>query len=219
MRLLLVEDDAMLGRGVLAGLKKQGYSVDWMSAGQSALQCLDEEEYDLVVLDLGLPDMDGTDVLKLMRKAGCTTPVIILTARDSIADRVGGLDHGADDYLAKPFDSDELMARIRALLRRRSGRADRTILYRDIVLYPDAMRVTYHGADVTLPRREYMLLQELLTNTGRVLTRDQLEQAVYDMGQDVASNAIEVHVHHLRKKFSNDLIRTIRGVGYLVEKA
>lgn len=219
MRLLLIEDDAMLGRGVLAGLKKEGYSVDWMSAGQSALQCLEEEKYDLVILDLGLPDMDGTEVLKRMRSAGCVTPVIILTARDSIADRVGGLDHGADDYLPKPFDADELMARIRALLRRRSGRADRTIHYREIILYPDAMRVTYHGDDVALARREYLLLQELLTNTGRVLTRDQLEEAVYDMGQDVASNAIEVHIHHLRKKFNNELIRTIRGVGYLVEKA
>ncbi|RLU00204.1 response regulator transcription factor [Ketobacter sp.] len=219
MRLLLVEDDAMLGRAILAGLKKEGYSVDWMSAGQSALQCLEEEEYDIVVLDLGLPDMDGTDVLQLMRRSGSTTPVIILTARDSIADRVGGLDLGADDYLSKPFDANELMARIRALLRRRSGRAEKTIQYRDITLHPDSMGVTYHGADVTLPRREYLLLQELLSNTGRVLTRDQLESAVYEMGQDVASNAIEVHVHHLRKKFYNDLIRTIRGVGYLVEKA
>lgn len=219
MRLLLIEDDAMLGRAVLGGLKKEGYSVDWMSAGQSALQCLEEEEYDLVVLDLGLPDMDGTDVLKLMRMAGTTTPVIILTARDSIADRVGGLDLGADDYLAKPFDPEELMARIRALLRRRSGRADKIIHYRDITLFPDSMRVEYLGADVVLSRREYVLLQELLTNTGRVLTRDQLEEAVYEMGQDVASNTIEVHVHHLRKKFYNDLIRTVRGVGYLVEKA
>ena len=154
-----------------------------------------------------------------MRRNGGSTPVIIITARDSIADRVGGLDLGADDYLSKPFDIEELMARIRALLRRRTGRAEQTIHYRDITLYPDALRVTLQGEEVPMTRREYLLLQELLSNTGRVMTRGQLEEAVYDMGQDVASNAIEVHVHHLRKKFSNDLIRTIRGVGYLVEKA
>jgi DNA-binding response OmpR family regulator len=219
MRLLLVEDDAMLGRAVLTALKMEGYDVDWMSAGQSALHCLETEDYDLVILDLGLPDVDGKNVLATLRKRGTTTPVIILTARDSIEDRVGGLDAGADDYMVKPFDQHELMARVRALLRRRSGRASPAVHYKDITLYPEAMKAEYQGEGVELSRREFMLLNELLHNIGRVLTREQLERAIYDWGQDVASNAVEVHIHHLRKKFNSDLIRTIRGVGYLVEKA
>jgi two-component system, OmpR family, response regulator QseB len=219
MRLLLVEDDAMLGRAVLTALKMEGYDVDWMSAGQSALHCLETEDYDLVILDLGLPDVDGKNVLATLRKRGATTPVIILTARDSIEDRVGGLDAGADDYMVKPFDQHELMARVRALLRRRSGRASPAVHYKDITLYPEAMKAEYQGQGVELSRREFMLLNELLHNIGRVLTREQLEHAIYDWGQDVASNAVEVHIHHLRKKFNSDLIRTIRGVGYLVEKA
>lgn len=218
MRLLLVEDDAMLGRAVLTGLKREGYDVDWMSAGKSAQHCLDTDEYDLVILDLGLPDIDGKTLLAQLRKRGNHTPVIILTARDSIEDKVGGLDAGADDYLIKPFDQDELLARVRALLRRRSGRATQIIQYKDITLYPESMKVEYLSQSVELSRREYMLLNELLNNTGRVLTREQLERAIYDLGQDVASNAIEVHVHHLRKKFYSDLVRTIRGVGYMVEK-
>lgn len=219
MRLLLVEDDAMLGRAVLTGLKMENYDVDWMSAGQSALHCLETEEYDLVILDLGLPDIDGKSVLNLLRKRGKTIPVIILTARDSIEDRVGGLDAGADDYMVKPFDQNELMARVRALLRRRSGRASPVVHYKDITLYPDAMKAEYRQQSVDLSRREFMLLNELLSNIGRVMTREQLERAIYDWGQDVASNAVEVHIHHLRKKFYNELVRTIRGVGYLVEKA
>ena len=218
MRLLLVEDDAMLGRAVLTALKMEGYDVDWMSAGQSALHCLETEDYDLVILDLGLPDLDGKNVLTTLRKRGATTPVIVLTARDSIEDRVGGLDAGADDYMVKPFDQHELMARVRALLRRRSGRASPVVHYKDITLYPEAMKAEYLGEGVELSRREFMLLNELLHNIGRVLTREQLERAIYDWGQDVASNAVEVHIHHLRKKFNSDLIRTIRGVGYLVEK-
>jgi len=219
MRLLLVEDDAMLGRAVLTGLKREGYDVDWMSAGTSAQHCLETDEYDLMILDLGLPDIDGKTLLGQLRKQGNHTPVIILTARDSIEDRVGGLDAGADDYMIKPFDQDELMARVRALLRRRSGRATQVIHYRDITLYPEAMKAEYQSQPVDLSRREFTLLSELLNNTGRVLTREQLERAIYDWGQDVASNAVEVHVHHLRKKFFNDLIRTIRGVGYMIEKA
>lgn len=219
MQLLLVEDDAMLGRAVLTGLKMDGYAVDWMSTGQSALHCLETDTYDLVILDLGLPDIDGKNVLDIARKRGLTTPVIILTARDSIEDRVGGLDAGADDYLVKPFDQNELMARVRALLRRRSGRASSTVQYRDITLHPDSMKVEFQGKPVDISRREFALLQELLVNTGRVLTREQLERAIYDWDQDVASNAVEVHIHHLRKKFYNDLIRTVRGVGYMVEKA
>lgn len=218
MRLLLVEDDAMLGRAVLTALKMEGYDVDWMSAGQSALHCLETEDYDLVILDLGLPDIDGKTVLATLRRRGATTPVIILTARDSIEDRVGGLDAGADDYMVKPFDQHELMARVRALLRRRSGRASPAVHYKDITLYPESMKVEYQGQGVELSRREFMLLNELLHNVGRVMTREQLERAIYDWGQDVASNAVEVHIHHLRKKFNSDLIRTIRGVGYLVEK-
>ncbi|HVK98654.1 MAG TPA: response regulator [Dongiaceae bacterium] len=219
MHLLLIEDDAMLGRAVLTGLKMDGYAVDWMSTGESGLHCLETEDYDLLILDLGLPDIDGKAVLSAVRKRGLTTPVIILTARDSIEDRVGGLDAGADDYMVKPFDQNELMARVRALLRRRSGRALSTLQYRDITLYPESLRAEYRGEPVEISRREFLLLQELLVNTGRVLTREQLERAIYDWDQDVASNAVEVHIHHLRKKFYNDLIRTVRGVGYLVEKA
>jgi DNA-binding response OmpR family regulator len=159
MQLLLVEDDAMLGRAVLTGLKMDGYAVDWMSTGQSALHCLETDEYDLVILDLGLPDIDGKNVLDTLRKRGQTTPVIILTARDSIEDRVGGLDAGADDYLVKPFDQNELMARVRALLRRRSGRASSVVQYRDIVLHPDSMKVEFQGQPVEISRREFALLQ------------------------------------------------------------
>src|SRR5690606_33015194 len=152
MRLLLVEDDAMLGRAVLTGLKMDGYAVDWMSTGQSALHCLETDEYDLVILDLGLPDIDGKAVLGNLRKRGITTPVIILTARDGIEDRVGGLDAGADDYMVKPFDQDELMARVRALLRRRSGRASPVLHYGDITLHPDSMKVEYQGVLLELSR-------------------------------------------------------------------
>ena len=219
MRLLLIEDDTMLGRAVLTALKMEGYAVDWMSTAQTALHCVETEDYDLVVLDLGLPDLDGKQVLEIVRRRGNTTPFIVVTARDSVEDRIGGLDAGADDYLVKPFDQSELMARIRALLRRRSGRAAAQLQYREITLHPDSMRVEYKGQPVELSRREYMLLHELLVNAGRVMTRDQLEHALYDWNQDVASNAVEVHIHHLRKKFYNDLVRTVRGVGYMVEKA
>lgn len=218
MKILVVEDDAPLGRGITTALKGENYVVDWMSEGLSALHCLEQEKYDIVVLDLGLPDIDGTEVLRKIRHGKNDVPVLILTARDGIEDRVAGLDAGADDYLIKPFDVHELQARIRVLLRRRSGRAQSVINYGDIALYPESQRVEFKGEPVVLPRREFMLLHELLSNVGRVLTRQQLEQSIYDWADEVGSNTIEVHIHHLRKKFNNDLVKTIRGVGYIVEK-
>lgn len=218
MRLLLVEDDRSLAKGIETALKQEGYVVDWMEQGRSAIHCVETEPYDTIILDLGLPDLDGIDVLSRIRKTGHDVPVLILTARDGLEHRVGGLDAGADDYLVKPFDTEELLARVRVLIRRQSGRAITRIDYGDLVLYPEAQRVEFNSEPVALPRREFMLLHELLSHQGRVLTRDQLEQAIYDFAEDVGSNAIEVHIHHLRKKFGNDLIRTVRGVGYSVEK-
>lgn len=218
MKILVIEDDAQLSKGIATALRGESYVVDCMAEGLSGLHCLEQESYDTVVLDLGLPDIDGVEVLRRMRNAKIDVPVLILTARDGIEDRVSGLDAGADDYLIKPFDLHELMARIRVLLRRRSGRAQSVIRYGDIALFPESQRVEFKGEPITLPRREFMLLHELLSNVGRVLTRQQLEQSIYDWADEVGSNAIEVHIHHLRKKFNNDLVKTIRGVGYIVEK-
>jgi len=215
--MLLVEDDKMLGAGVQTSLKKEGYAVDWVEDGDSALKFIGTSDYDLLILDLGLPDMDGIQVLSKVRSIGHVIPVLILTARDSIDDRVRGLDVGADDYMVKPFDLDELLARIRALSRRKTGRAEPEVSHGDVTLYPDAMKVEWKGEQVELTRREFMLLQELLANAGRVLTREQLERSMYDWTDDVGSNAIEVSVHRLRKKFYPGLIKTVRGIGYVVE--
>ncbi len=219
MRILLVEDDPLLGEGIVAGLKLQNYIVEWFSTGRDALASLQLESYELVVLDLGLPDIDGLDVLRQLRKQGITTPVLILTARDALPDRVAGLDAGADDYMAKPFDLDELYARIRALIRRAGGRAEASIVYGDIELDPAAHSVSRAGELIDLSRREYSLLLELLQNQGRVLSRSQLEQSLYSLDDDLGSNAVEVHIHHLRKKLGNPLIRTVRGVGYTIDRA
>jgi two-component system response regulator QseB len=218
MRVLLVEDDPLLGDGVKAGLMQDGYTVDWVQDGRSAQLALDAEPYALVVLDLGLPKLSGLDLLKHLRRGGNGVPVLILTARDSIADRVSGLDSGADDYLVKPFDLDELLARIRALLRRRSGRAEPVIRHGAIALDPAAHKVTQDGKELELSAREFALLHKLLDNVGRVLSREQLEQSLYGWQEEVESNAVEVHIHHLRRKLGKDLIRTIRGVGYMIVK-
>lgn len=219
MRILLVEDDDLLGRGIVAGLKLQHYNVEWFQKGEQALLSLKHENYDAMVLDLGLPDIPGLQVLKTLRQRGSLLPVLILTALDGVDDRIAGLDAGADDYLTKPFDLDEVYARIRALIRRAGGRADASITYQDIRLDPAAHTVTKAGGGIDLSRREYTLLQELLENMGRVLSRSRLEEGLYSMDDDVGSNAVEVHIHHLRKKLGNEVIRTVRGVGYTIDKA
>lgn len=219
MRILLVEDDEALGEGIRVALKPEGYTVDWARDGASALHALTHEEFGLAVLDLGLPRMDGLEVLQRLRAAANATPVLVLTARDATADRIAGLDAGADDYLVKPFDVDELKARIRALLRRSFSRAQPVLEYREVSLDPVAQQVSYRGQPVALQRKEFLLLHELLAQPGRVLTRDRLQQVLYGWDEEAESNALEVHIHHLRKKLFPELIRTVRGVGYLVDKA
>jgi len=218
MRVILVEDDSLLGEGIVTGLKQQSYNVEWFQQGEPALATLKYEIFDLMVLDLGLPDISGIELLQRLRKQGALLPVLILTAMDSVEDRISGLDAGADDYLTKPFELDEVYARIRALLRRVGGRADPLINYQGIQLDPAAHSVTKDGVLVDLSRREYDVLLELFENLGRVLSRTRLEEGLYSIDEDMASNAVEVHVHHLRKKLGSKLIRTIRGVGYTIDK-
>ena len=218
MKLLLVEDDALLGDGVRAGLKQAGFAVDWAQDGLAAKVALESEEYDLLLLDLGLPKLSGMDLLKLVRAKRASLPVLILTARDTVADRVAGLNAGADDYLVKPFDLDELIARLNALLRRSAGQVELTLQHGAIELTPASHQVRLAGTDVSMSAREFSLLHTLLLHAGRVHSREQLEQTLYGWGEEVESNAIEVHVHHLRKKLGNDLIRTLRGVGYVIDK-
>ncbi|MBB6342087.1 two-component system response regulator QseB [Pseudomonas fluvialis] len=219
MRLLLVEDDPALGEGIRAALKPEGYTVDWLLDGLSAVHAIEQESFDLVILDLGLPRLDGLQVLKRVRSGKHQLPVLVLTARDATGDRIAGLDAGADDYLVKPFDVAELKARLRALLRRSFNRSEPLLEYRGIVLDPSSQLVTWQGQSLSLPRKEFLLLHELLVQPGRVLTRDRLQQVLYGWDEEVESNALEVHVHHLRKKFFPELIRTVRGVGYMAEKA
>jgi two-component system, OmpR family, response regulator QseB len=217
VRLLLIEDDEALGEGIHQALAREGYTVDWLKDGSSALHALLSETFDVVVLDLGLPRMGGLEVLRRLRDSGATVPVLILTARDATEDRIAGLDAGADDYLIKPFDLAELKARLRALLRRSAGRARVLIEHAGICLDPSTQQVSYHHQPVSLTPKEYQLLHELLSPPGRVMTRDQLIQLLYGWNEEAESNTLEVHIHHLRKKFSSELIRTVRGVGYLVE--
>ncbi|KAF0191745.1 MAG: pmrA [Gammaproteobacteria bacterium] len=218
MRILVAEDDELLGSGIQSSLSGSGYAVDWVKDGQSALNFLNAGPYDLVILDLGLPRKSGLQIMAQLRDAGQAVPVLILTARDTVADRVAGLDSGADDYMVKPFDLDELLARIRALLRRRAGRAAPLIRYGDIELDPASHLVTNRGQAVDMSPREFSLLLELLENQGRVMSRPALEEKLYSADDQVESNALEVHIHHLRKKLGNELIRTVRGVGYIVDK-
>ena len=221
MRVLLVEDDELLGDGIRTGLKHYGNTIDWVKDGRSAYKVLtsSHESFDIVILDLGLPKMSGLNVLKTIREQNISTPVMILTAHETIDDRVRGLDAGADDYLTKPFDLDELCARMRALQRRSKSRAKPMLQYRNISLDPAAHVVTMDDEQIMLSRREFALLQKLLENSGRVLSREQLNQTLYGWGENIDSNALEVHIHNLRKRFGNKLIRTIRGVGYMAEKA
>lgn len=220
MRILLVEDDGALGDGIHKGLKQYGYTVDWLTDGRTALSSIKTETFDVILLDLNLPGLPGLSVLREMRAAGITMPVLILTARHAIEDRIKGLDSGADDYLTKPFDLDELSARIRALQRRfSSNRASPLLTYRDIELDPSSFTVTLKGLAINLSRREFSLLQKLLENAGHVVSRDSLTQCLYGWGDEIDSNTLEVHVHNLRKKLvDTHFIRTIRGVGYMAEK-
>jgi DNA-binding response OmpR family regulator len=219
VRILLVEDDRLLGDGVRVGLAQAGFAVDWVQDGASAEHALGSQAYAAVVLDLGLPRMDGLTLLQRLRAAGNAVPVLVLTARDALADRVAGLDAGADDYLIKPFELDELQARLRALLRRAQGLAEPLLRHGRVVLDPRARTVTLDGAPVELSPREYATLQQLLLNAGRVLSKTQIEDALYGWGEEIESNAVEVYVHHLRRKLYPDLIRTVRGVGYVAPKA
>ena len=218
MRILLVEDDLQLGDGLMVGLRQAGFAVDWVRDGHAADLALSTETFDLVVLDLGLPRLSGMEVLKRARDRGRTAPVLILTARDATGDKVSGLDAGADDYLVKPIDLDELAARIRALTRRSAGRAAPLLTHGNLALDPAAHSVTLAGQPVDLASREFSLLQLLLESAGRVLTRSQLEQSLYGWRDEPDSNALEVHIHHLRKKLGSELIRTLRGVGYTIAK-
>jgi two-component system response regulator QseB len=217
MRLLLVEDDPALGEGVRVALRQEGYTVDWLKDGVSAVHALLSETFDLVVLDLGLPRLDGIDVVRQLRKSGSTLPVLILTARDDTEARVGGLDAGADDYLVKPFDVKELKARIRALLRRSVGRPKMLIEHAGVTLDPTTQQVGYQGKLVPITPKEYLLLHELLAQPGKVFSRERLAQLLYGWDEQAESNTLEVLVHHLRRKLFSDLIRTVRGIGYLVE--
>ncbi len=216
MRILLAEDDPMIGGSLRKGLRGEGFTVDWVQDGRGAERALETTEYALVLLDLGLLNKDGLAVLRGWRQRGLTVPVLILTARDAVPDRVKGLDSGADDYLVKPFDLTELLARMRALLRRQAGRAQEIIEIGALRLDPAAHTVEYRGQPALLSAREFALLHALMEKPGAVLSREQLEDRLYGWGEEVESNAVEVHVHNLRRKLSPGVIRTVRGVGYRI---
>jgi DNA-binding response OmpR family regulator len=218
MQIMLVEDDALLADGIVRALKRDGFAVNWLSDGRSAQNSLVVEAPDVLVLDLGLPDMDGLELLAWLRGKGLVMPVLILTARDSTSDKVTGLDRGADDYLAKPFDIQELSARLRALERRLGMEKQTGIRIGPVLLDTAAHRVTVDGNEVPLSRREYMLLKALMETAGSIQTRQVLESKLYSWGEEVGSNAVEVHIHNLRKKLDTDLIQTVRGIGYTVRK-
>jgi two-component system, OmpR family, response regulator QseB len=218
MRILLIEDDELLGEGLETALASAGHGVEWFRQGTAGLAAARIGEFDLLLLDLGLPGLDGVELLRRLRDGSNPLPVIIITARDTVDARVAGLDAGADDYLIKPFEVDELHARIRAVSRRRAGRAEPLLHHGELTLDPLARRATWRGEELALPRREFDLLMTLVENAGRIISRESLEQRLYGWQDDVASNAVEVYVHHLRKKLAPELIRTVRGVGYTVDR-
>jgi two-component system OmpR family response regulator len=218
MRILLVEDDAMIGKAVLDVLRSEHYAVDWVRDGAAADAALVAERYDLVLLDLGLPKADGLSVLRSLRARRDAVPVLIATARDAVGDRVAGLDAGADDYIVKPYDTDELLARVRALLRRSAGRGEPLIQHHGVALNPATREATMNGAPLSLSPREWALLEPMLQRPGVVFSKTQLEQKLYSWKDDISSNAVEVYVHGLRKKLGADFIRTVRGLGYVVPR-
>jgi DNA-binding response OmpR family regulator len=216
MRVLLIEDDLLLGDALQTGLRDNGFAVEWLRDGEAGRAAMAADRFDAVVLDLGLPRLDGRRLLEHRRSEGDRTPVLVLTARDALEDRVAGLDAGADDYVVKPVAIAELAARLRALVRRASGVARGLLEAGALTVDPAARAVTWHGEPVELAPREFDVLVALALKAGRVVTRDQLESALYEWDRSVGSNAIEVHVHHLRRKLAPDLIRTVRGVGYMM---
>ena len=216
MRVLLVEDDPMLGEGTRKGLTQDGFTVDWVTTAEEAELALSGEPYAVLLLDLGLPDRSGLELLAALRRRGEQLAVLVLTARDAVTDRIAGLDSGADDYLVKPFDLDELAARIRAVVRRLSGRAEPVVAFGRLTLNPATHEVTCDGRPVSLSAREFALLHALLERPGAVLSRAQLEERLYGWNEEVESNAVEVHIHHLRRKLGQSCIRNVRGVGYMV---
>jgi two-component system response regulator QseB len=218
MRVLLVEDDRMIAQGLQTALRQDGYTVDWMGDGNSAAAALHSSHFDLVLLDLGLPERDGLEVLRELRRRGDATPVLILTARDEVQDRIDGLDSGADDYIVKPFDLDEVSARMRSVLRRANGRGDPCIRAGGICLNPATHAVEQQGVPVQLSAHEYAVLEALLQRPGAILSRAQLEDRLYGWDTQVESNAVEVYIHSLRRKLGSEAIRTLRGVGYFIPK-
>jgi DNA-binding response OmpR family regulator len=219
MRVLLVEDDAMIGEAVLDALRAQHYAADWVRDGALAETALRDGNYDLVVLDLGLPKRDGLTVLRGLRDRGVRIPVLVATARDAVSDRIAGLDAGADDYVLKPFDIDELLARMRALIRRSAGRGEPVFQHKGVALNPATREASVDGVPVTLSSREWAVLEPMLLRPGVVFSRRQLEEKLYGWKEDISSNAVEVYVHGLRKKLGADLIQTVRGLGYVVPRA
>mgnify|MGYP001159382971 FL=1 len=218
MRILLAEDDPMLGDGLRAGLRQLGFQVDWVRDGVAAERELGTGDYAAAVLDIGLPQKDGLEVLQALRQRRIVTPVLILTARDAVPDRILGLDLGADDYVVKPVDLHELGARLRSLVRRAHGQVQDVLHCGAVVLDPSARQVRLEGESVALSTREFDLLHVLMLNAGRVMSREQLEQQLYSWGYEVDSNAIEVHIHHIRRKLFTDVIQTVRGIGYTVPR-
>ncbi|EHZ2901183.1 response regulator [Vibrio vulnificus] len=218
MRLLLIEDDTLLGQSMVTSLSRHGYTVDWLEKGSGVTSALKTEDFTAVILDLTLPDIDGLDVLRNIRSAGFNLPVVILTARDDIKDRVQGLDRGADDYLGKPFAFEELLARLRVVIRRQSGSATEVIEVGELSLSLSEQSIRYQEAVLKLTRNEFKILAALMTNAGRVMSKDQLQQSLHGWDDSASDNAIEVHIHNLRKKAPNVPIKNIRGVGYIIEK-
>ena len=218
MRILLIEDDTMIGTAVRLGLVQAGFAVDWVTDGRAAELSLANGVYDLAVLDLGLPKMDGMAILATLRQQGNQVPVLVATARDTVGDRIAGLEAGADDYVLKPFDLDELVARVRALIRRHAGSGSPLLRAGSLALDPTRRTVQRDGETVDLSAKEFAILEALMRRPGAVLSREKLEESVYGWGEEVGSNAIEVHLHHLRKKLGSELIKNVRGVGYRVSE-
>jgi two-component system OmpR family response regulator/two-component system response regulator QseB len=218
MRVLVVEDDPLLGDALMVGLKQRGFEADWVQDGRDAQTAIGVEPFAAIILDLGIPGLSGLELLRNERARGNKVPMLILTARDAVQDRITGLDSGADDYVVKPTDLDELAARLRALVRRSKGEPAALLRVGPLVLDPAARTVTRGGHGADLQPREFTLLQELMLNAGRVLSREQLEERMYGWGEEVESNAVEVHVHHLRRKLGANVVKTIRGVGYVMPR-